>query len=83
MVTKSKSRIEKHKNKVHAALENLEYAVNNCSKEVPRTVGRAMDALIAAVDDNVLYAEEENSYKKIISDHVKNFEHNCKCLSKR
>ncbi len=79
MVTKSKTRIEIHKDKVHTALNDLEYAVNNCSKEVPRTVGRAMNALKEASDDNVLYAEEYNAYRRRISDLVERFEKGCSC----
>ncbi len=82
MNKKSKTLIERHKEKVHTALSDLEYTVNNCSKETPRTVARAMDALRNAVNDNVLYAEEENSYKKVISDHIKQFEKNCICNKK-
>lgn len=82
MVTKSKILIERHKEKVHTTLSDLGYAVNNCSKETPRTVARAMDALRNASNDNVLYAEEENSYKKLISDHIKQFEEKCTCNEK-
>ncbi len=82
MVTKFETLIKRHKEKVHTALSDLEYTINNCSKETPRTVARAMDALRNAVNDNVLYAEEENSYKRLISDHIKQFEEKCICNKK-
>lgn len=79
----SKCLIKIHKEKVHDAINKLDYAVNNCGKETPRAVKRAMDALEDAVNDNVLRAEEENSYKKIISDYVKRFESGCGCVSNK
>ena len=39
MVT-SKYLIKRHKDNVHTALKDLEYAVNKCSKETPRTVAK-------------------------------------------
>jgi hypothetical protein len=81
MVTKYKALIESHKEKVHKSLEELGLATNNCSKETPRAVANALGALREAVDENVLYVEEENSYKKVISGMIKDFEENCGCKS--
>lgn len=79
MVVTHKALIERHKNKVHTALNDLELATNNCSNETPRAVAEALNDLREAVNDNVLYVEEENSYKIIISNNIKQFEEKCGC----
>lgn len=79
MVTKYKALIESHNEKVHKSLEELRLAANNCSKETPRAVANALGTLREVVDDNVLYVEEENSYKKVISGMIKQFENKCGC----
>lgn len=75
----SKALIERHKDKVHTALKDLDYTVNNCSKETPRAVARVLNELEDAVKDNVLNVEEENAYKKIMSDRIIQFEKKCSC----
>ena len=72
----------RHKEKVHTALDELDKAVNSCSREVPRTVARALDALREAVEDKVLYAEEENTYKVHIADKLNDFERKCSCIKR-
>lgn len=79
MVVKYKALIGRHKEEVHAALKDLEFATNNCNRETPRAVAKALNTLREAVNDDVLYVEEENSYKMIISNNIKQFEENCGC----
>lgn len=79
MALKHKALIEMHKEKVHTALKDLELATNNCSKDTPRAVAKILNALREAVNDNVLYVEEENSYKIIISNNINQFEEKCGC----
>lgn len=75
----SKALIERHKDNVHTALRDLDYTVDKCSKETPRAVSKALNTLRDAVEDHVLYAEEENAYKKIIYDGIMQFEKKCGC----
>lgn len=79
MVIKHKALIEMHKEKVHRVLNELESAASNCSRETPRAVERALTALREAANDNILYVEEENSYKIIVSNGIKQFEEKCGC----
>ena len=79
LIQRYKDNIQRYKDKAHNALEDFEYAVDNCSKETPRTVARVLDALEDAVNNNALYIEEEKGYKTLISDRIIQFEKKCGC----
>lgn len=75
----SKALIQKYKDKVHAALKDFDYTIDNCSRETPRAVARLLNELEDAVNANVLHIEEEKKYKKLVSDRVIQFEKKCGC----
>lgn len=75
----SKELIQRYKDKVHAALKDFEYTVDNCSKETPRAVARVLNELEISVINNVLDIDEEKGYKQIVSDRITQFEKRCNC----
>ncbi len=74
-----KELIQKHKDRVNIALEDLDSAIYRCSKETPRAVASALYELESAVDNNVLHKDEESAYKRLISDRITQFEKTCNC----
>ncbi len=71
--------IYSHKIKVHSSLDALVDSVRNCSDEVPLKVVEVIEALNSAMNDNVLYAEEYNTYLHEIKRFAGNFKRYCVC----